>query len=56
MSPLYPLSVHRRLERQWANCLAKPIPHRKLWRLLRTLFNETTESAVAEGESISAPA
>jgi hypothetical protein len=27
--------------------------HRKLWRLLRTLFNETTESAVSEGESIS---
>jgi hypothetical protein len=27
--------------------------HRKLWRLLRTLFNETTESAASEGESIS---
>lgn len=30
--------------------------HRKLWRLLRTLFNETTESTVAERESISVAA
>ena len=26
MSPLYPLSVHRRPERQWANRMTKPVP------------------------------